>query len=375
MRASLTPKTVSSLLLLNVRRIHFSFKLWLWCYPSHHVKVLPGSPGLAESCGERAGSSHLESDLENVILPGQKNEADKPPFRGRQNTGPLWGSALSKHVRHHDVWKHIKSFVIRGHKVNSSLGGAVIHPVFTVDPPLLHIWNHRLFKQISWQQQGKLTWGHSQQDPNNIRGHAGHRLGPGHSWLMQLGLSGKWLSKQGPEWLPLTGTTALSLLIRSKEPQSNTQRHTVTSNNTGQSGGTRNESHWPSRKTDASLLIISGHREQLNCRTGAMTTEPLFRGATLPSTGIRTRDKDGFICATFQLLDPQLCTFTASWVCYLCVLWVWVAEWAFLHQHFVPEGTRAPDTPTGRKVEMSKVSSAESQPVRTDGHRNWITST
>lgn len=81
--------------------------------------------------------------------------------------------------------------------------------------------------------------------PNNGRGHAGHGLGPGHSWLMQLGLSGKWLSKQRPEWLPLAGTSALSLLIHSKEPQSNTQRHTVTNNNIAWSEGTRNESHWP----------------------------------------------------------------------------------------------------------------------------------
>lgn len=86
--------------------------------------------------------------------------------------------------------------------------------------------------------------GQSQQVPKQRRGHTGHGLGPGHSWLMQLGLSGKWLSKQGPEWLPLAGTRVLSPLIRSKEPQSNTQCHTVTSNNTAQSGGTRNESHW-----------------------------------------------------------------------------------------------------------------------------------
>lgn len=190
--------------------------------------------------------------------------ADKSPFRGRQNTRLLWGSVLSKHITHRDIWKHIKSCVIRGHKVNRS----VIHPVFTVDP-LYFIYE--IIYYSNWSTgNNKVNWhrGQSQRDPNNIWGHAGHRLGPGHSWLMQLGLSGKWLSKQGPEWLPLTGTRALSLLIHSKEPQSNTQRHTVTSNNTGQSGGTRNESHWPSRKTDASLLIRFGHRKQWGLTVG-----------------------------------------------------------------------------------------------------------
>lgn len=93
----------------------------------------------------------------------------------------------------------------------------------------------------------RADMGVSDSRPQTLRGHTGHRLGPGHSWLMQLGLSGKWLSKQGPEWLPLTGTSALSLLIHSKEPQSNTQRHTVTSNNTAWSEGTWNESSWPER--------------------------------------------------------------------------------------------------------------------------------
>lgn len=116
--------------------------------------------------------------------------------------------------------------------------------VFNIRTTLLG--NGLLSKMNNQQQQDKeLTWRSMTAIPQTLRGHTGHGLGPGHSWLMQLGKSGKWLSKQRPGWLPLTGTSALSPLIHSEEPQSNTQRHTVTSNNTAQSEGTRNESCWP----------------------------------------------------------------------------------------------------------------------------------
>lgn len=122
----------------------------------------------------------------------------------------------------------------------TTLAHAHCNPSCFHSGPLNMLWNHLLFKLNNWQQQHKeLTWGSIPAGPKQRRGHAGHRLGPGHSWLMQLGLSGKWLSKQGPEWLPLTGTSALSPLIHSKEPQSNTQRHTVTSNNTAVWGDTK----------------------------------------------------------------------------------------------------------------------------------------
>lgn len=125
-------------------------------------------------------------------------------------------------------------------------------------------WTTDNNKVKSWHE------GQTQQGPKQHRGHAGHGLRPGHSWLMQLGLSGKWLSKQGPEWLPLTGTSSLSPLIHSKEPQSNTQRHVVTSNNTAQSEGTRNESHWPKRgdRRQFAHQIRAQKRVWLNCRTG-----------------------------------------------------------------------------------------------------------
>lgn len=138
-------------------------------------------------------------------------------------------------------------------------------------------------EQLPTKWWGVDMGGQSKQNPKQQRGHTGHRLGPGHSWLMQLGLSGKWLSKQGPEWLPLTGTSALSPLIHSKEPQSNTQRHTVTSNNTAQSGGTRYKSHWPKQgdRRQFAHQIWAQKTVWLNSRTGRWSQSTFLRQSGL----------------------------------------------------------------------------------------------
>lgn len=168
-----------------------------------------------------------------------------------------------------------------------------------------------LSKLNNWQQQSKkLTWGSITAGSKHCRGHTGHRLGPGHSWLMQLGLSGKWLSKQGPEWLPLTGTSALSPLIHSKEPQSNTQRHTVTRNNTAQSGGTQNESHWPKL----------GDRHQFAHQIWAQQTVWLNRRTGWWSQSHFLRYNIAF-CRDGDLLQYYwaLHNFSASWSCSKCI--------------------------------------------------------
>ena len=142
--------------------------------------------------------------------------------------------------------------------------------------------------------------GQSLQTPKQRRGHTGHGVGPGHSWLMHLGLSGKWLSKQEPEWLPLTGTSALSLLIHSKEPQSNTHCYTVTSNNTAQSGGTWNESHWPKwgDRRQFAHQIWAQKTVRLNCGTEWWLQSNFLRKwgfAILPSAGMGKSYRDSFM--------------------------------------------------------------------------------
>lgn len=238
-------------MLLNDRRINFSFGLWLWCHPSNCVKSLPGSAwqravswqkeAERDRVRERTDSSCLMSDRENVILLSQRMNLLSCNLPSHTQT---WESSEDRCCTHSasSYEKHIRSRLSplsychrepRCSQVSQdsplTCNEMVCHPKWIIDNSMVKSWHG----------------GQSQRDPKQQRGHTGHGLGPGHSWLMQLGLSGKWLSKQGPEWLPLTGTSALSQLIHSKEPQSNTQRHTVTSNNTAQSGGTWNESHWP----------------------------------------------------------------------------------------------------------------------------------
>lgn len=155
-------------------------------------------------------------------------------------------------------------------KINSSM--------FSSWSILFSCWTQAMTSSLSPKEQ-QLTWGSIPSSPNQHWGYTGHWLGRWHFWLMQLGLSGKWLSKQGPERLPLTGTSALSLLIHSKEPQSNTQHHAVTSVNTAQSRGTSNPTGQSGEMVDN--LLMAGLRQQLGLTVrGPQSNFPRWNIAT-----------------------------------------------------------------------------------------------
>lgn len=117
------PKPVSPPMLLNDRRINFYFGLWLWCHPS---KSLPGSAWQQavswQKEAKRADSSCLKSDMENVILLSQRMNLISwyLPTQAHTSMRILWGSMLSKHIRHHDVKTHQNQFMIWGQKENTS---------------------------------------------------------------------------------------------------------------------------------------------------------------------------------------------------------------------------------------------------------------
>lgn len=229
----------------------------------------------------------------------------------------LWGPLLRKHIQHPHMKTHQKQIIIR-----ASLSYAHCEPRCSEVSRQTPFACNEMVRHPKWIIDNSMvkSWhgGQSQRVPKQQRGHTGHGLGPGHSWLMQLGLSGKWLSKQGPEWLPLTGTSALSPLIHSKEPQSNTQRHTVTSNNTAQSGGTWNESHWPKHRDRRQFAhqIWAQKTVQLNCRTddgcGWWSQSNFFEAMELCNTAC-------YLCASSWL--------TAMWL-HLYI----EREWQFLPQ-------------------------------------------
>lgn len=113
-------------------------------------------------------------------------------------------------------------------------------------------------------------WGPNPAGPQTTARSCRTRVGTRAFLADAVGFVWEMTEQTGPEWLPLAGTSALSTLIHSKEPQSNTQRHTVTRNNTAQSGGTWNESHWPNQgdRRQFAHQIWAQKTVWLNCRTG-----------------------------------------------------------------------------------------------------------
>lgn len=112
------------------------------------------SSELAETGSERAGNSHLKSDMENVILLSQ------------QMNLRIWGSMLSKRIRHHDLWKHQIICDLRTERKQLML--TVIHPVFIVDP--LTCYEIICYSNWTTGNNKVKSWcgGQSQQAPNNV---------------------------------------------------------------------------------------------------------------------------------------------------------------------------------------------------------------
>lgn len=149
-------------------------------------------------------------------------------------------------------------------------------------------------------------------------------------WCSWVCLGNDWANR-GPEWLPLAGTSALSPLIHSKEPQSNTQRHTVTSNNTAQSAG---DTKWiptgPKQgdRRQFAHQIWAQKTVWLNCRTGRWSQSNLLRWwscAILPSAGMGTSYRGLYYWATFQLVvahsltHKNICVHHDNWELSGCI--------------------------------------------------------
>lgn len=152
------PKPVSPPMLLNDRRIHFSSGLWLWCHPSvwNHSLAALGSKQRAGR--ERADSSCLKSDMENVILLSQWMNLIRwyLPTQADTKTRILWGSMLSKHIRHHmkthpkQLWFMLLSYDLATERKHLIL--TVIHVAarFYSRPLNIH-WTHLFPKLNNWQ--------------------------------------------------------------------------------------------------------------------------------------------------------------------------------------------------------------------------------